>query len=373
MAVNRLAIRVFKSEVIKSCCFRHTGRFFCIKPLGLSEHLRQFSVQGQGASKVNFLKRFSPRYMQYGRYYEKAKERKGPSLKTWLYVGAGLILGSAGAVIYLGWPDTGIDGKSPVAYSNEPFPKSYLYRARDIVKETWELFSEPSSEILLPEPLTEPYYQPPYTLVLEMTDVLIHPEYDRQSGWRFRKRPGVDAFLSQCKTPLFEIVVYTHENGFGAMPILEGLDPNGFITYRLFRDATKYTNGTHVKDLGSLNRDLSKVIMIDCDAKATVGYERNTIVLKKWTGDSSDRTLFDLTPLLLAIATSKVEDVRTVLDYYRSEDDVVEAFKRNQAKLREQQEILNQKQKEQGSQWGGLFGGRIFGGGKSSQNLKRET
>ena len=31
------------------------------------------------------------------------------------------------------------------------------------------------------------------------------------------------------------------------MPILEGLDPNGFITYRLFRDATKYTNGTHVK------------------------------------------------------------------------------------------------------------------------------
>ena len=31
------------------------------------------------------------------------------------------------------------------------------------------------------------------------------------------------------------------------MPILEGLDPNGFVTYRLFRDATKYTNGTHVK------------------------------------------------------------------------------------------------------------------------------
>jgi import inner membrane translocase subunit TIM50 len=31
------------------------------------------------------------------------------------------------------------------------------------------------------------------------------------------------------------------------MPILEGLDPNGFITYRLFRDATKYTSGTHVK------------------------------------------------------------------------------------------------------------------------------
>ena len=54
-----------------------------------------------------------------------------------------------------------------------------------------------------------------------------------------------------------------------------------------------------VQDLGSLNRDLSKVIMIDCDAKATSGYERNTIVLKKWEGDPSDTTLFDLTPLLL--------------------------------------------------------------------------
>ena len=68
-----------------------------------------------------------------------------------------------------------------------------------------------------------------------------------------------------------------------------------------------------------------------------------------------------------AIATSKVDDVRTVLDYYRSEDDVVEAFKRNQAKLREQQVILNQKQKEQGGQWGGLFGRKLFGGGQSSQ------
>ena len=32
--------------------------------------------------------------------------------------------------------------------------------------------------MLLPEPLQEPYYQPPYTLVLELKDVLVHPEYD---------------------------------------------------------------------------------------------------------------------------------------------------------------------------------------------------
>ena len=368
MAVNRAILNLN----IKACCLQPTMSVVSTKPLLVTPHLRGLSQQCRRPSEISFLKRFSPRHSQVGRYYVKAKERKGPSLKTWLSVGGGFMVAGVGLVLYLGWPDTGIDGKAVVPYTDEPFPLSYIYRARDKVKETWELFSEPSSPLLLPEPLTDPYYQPPYTLVLEMKDVLIHPEYDRQSGWRFRKRPGVDAFLSQCKTPLFEIVVYTHENGFGAMPILEGLDPNGFITYRLFRDATKYTNGTHVKDLGSLNRDLSKVIMIDCDAKATTGYERNTIVLKKWEGDPSDTTLFDLTPLLLAIATSNVEDVRTVLDYYRSEDDVIEAFKRNQAKLREQQEILNQKQKEQGGQWGGLFGRKLFGG-QSTQNVKQDT
>ena len=42
----------------------------------------------------------------------------------------------------------------------------------------WQMFAEPSSKMLLPEPLQEPYYQPPYTLVLELKDVLVHPEYD---------------------------------------------------------------------------------------------------------------------------------------------------------------------------------------------------
>lgn len=40
------------------------------------------------------------------------------------------------------------------------------------------MFVEPSSEVLLPDPLPEPYIQPKYTLVLELTDVLVHPEYD---------------------------------------------------------------------------------------------------------------------------------------------------------------------------------------------------
>ena len=67
----------------------------------------------------------------------------------------------------------------------------------------------------------------------------------------------------------------------------------------------------------------------------------------------------------LAIATSNVDDVRTVLDFYRKEDDIIEAFKRNQQRLREQEEQQAQIRQQQGSssQWSGLFGRGLFGGG----------
>ena len=32
-----------------------------------------------------------------------------------------------------------------------------------------------------------------------------------------------------------------------AAPVVDGLDPNGMIMYRLYRDATRYTDGVHVK------------------------------------------------------------------------------------------------------------------------------
>ena len=53
-----------------------------------------------------------------------------------------------------------------------------------------------------------------------------------------------------------------------------------------------------LQDLSALNRDLSKVIMIDCDEKAASDNIRNAIILKKWEGDPQDKTLFDLVPFL---------------------------------------------------------------------------
>lgn len=200
-----------------------------------------------------------------------------------------------------------------------------------------KVVEEPARELLLPPPVQPPYYQPPYTLVLEMTSVLVHPEWTYKTGWRFKKRPFIDYFL-QHVAPFFEIVIYTQDSGFTAFPLLDSLDPNGFITYRLFRDSTRYMDGVRVKDLNCLNRDLRKVIHIDWCKDACKLNPQNCLIIKKWEGDSDDKTLFDLAQFLAAIATQNVDDIREVLRHYSQFDDPVEAFKENQRRLLEQEE-----------------------------------
>lgn len=71
-----------------------------------------------------------------------------------------------------------------------------------------------------------------------------------------------------------------------ALPVLEKLDPyNFFITYRLFRDATRATDDGPVKDLSYLNRDLSKVIVLDTHANHVRTHPENAIVMSPWKGE----------------------------------------------------------------------------------------
>lgn len=53
---------------------------------------------------------------------------------------------------------------------------------------------------------------------------------------------------------------------------------------------------------------------------------------------------------LSAIAESEVSDVRDVIDYYRTFDDPLAAFRENQRKAHEQELVLNQKAEEERQQ-----------------------
>ncbi|XP_038055963.1 mitochondrial import inner membrane translocase subunit TIM50-like, partial [Patiria miniata] len=290
---------------------------------------------------------------------KKERKEKFARYQKWAMGITGAMLGGAALLTFyeLGQPKLDEHGKQiPDEFSDQFILTAYVQRAYKEVKEYRTMIVEPSAEKLLPDPLTEPYYQPPYTLVLEMTNVLVHPEWTYSNGWRFKKRPGVDYFLQQVGPPLFEIVIYTSEQGFTGYPLIDNLDPNGYIMYRLFRDATKYMNGHHVKDLSCLNRDMSKVIFVDWNTKSFSLQPQNAFGLKKWEGSDDDRVLVDLADFLRTIAVSGVEDVRPVLDHYKQFDDPLGTFKTNQARLQAEQERAVQQATEGSAKAGSLAG-----------------
>ncbi|GAB6026924.1 Mitochondrial import inner membrane translocase subunit TIM50 [Chamberlinius hualienensis] len=279
--------------------------------------------------------------------WSRSEEEKNKHAKTQWKVTKYTLLGltvffacSTGWLLMVwGSPNTDENGKEiNDEFSSLPKPQAYLYRAWKELKFYNKMIQDPSRDTLLPDPLKEPYYQPPYTLVIEMTDVLVHPDWTYKTGWRFKKRPGVDYFLQQVGAPLFEVVIFTSEQGLTAYPILESLDPKGYIMYKLFRDSTRYHEGHHVKDLSGLNRDLSKVIFVDWNEKSFQFQPENALKLKRWSGNDDDGALFDLAVFLRTLVSNEVEDVRTVLAFYKEFDDPLYAFKENQRRLEEEEE-----------------------------------
>uniref|UniRef100_A0A1B6LGC7 Mitochondrial import inner membrane translocase subunit TIM50 n=1 Tax=Graphocephala atropunctata TaxID=36148 RepID=A0A1B6LGC7_9HEMI len=276
------------------------------------------------------------------------REASWRTMKISLIAMASSIVFCGGYVIFsFGAPDQNEDGTfQEDEFSRLPLVTQYLKRTFKAMNFYTKMIKEPSRKKLLPEPLQYPYMQPPYTLVLELTDLLVHPEWTYSTGWRFKKRPGVDQFLEQCGPPLFEIVIYTAEQGMVAFPIINTLDPNGYIMYRLFRDATDYVDGHHVKNLDCLNRDLKRVIVVDWNPNSVKLHRANTFLVPRWNGTDSDSSLVDLTAFLKTIASNEVDDVRDVLVHYSQFDDPLETFKEKQRILMEEMEKEQEKKRE---------------------------
>lgn len=86
-----------------------------------------------------------------------------------------------------------------------------------------------------------------------------------------------------------------------AAPLAEKLDPYAaYMPYRLYRDATRLDIGTNttIKDLSSLNRDLSKVVMLDTDKSHATNQPDNALILPKWSGEPGDQGLVAIIPFL---------------------------------------------------------------------------
>ncbi|CAO3632388.1 unnamed protein product [Cunninghamella echinulata] len=287
----------------------------------------------------------------------KAPEDKSKQKKI-IAATAGVITGSlVGGLLYYGRPFD--DGREDKYTSENIFSASY-HRAIDRYREFRQEMHQPMWDKLLPDPLPQPY-QRPYTLVINLDETLVYSHWSKEHGWRHAKRPGVDYFLAYM-SQFYEIVIFTSQPAMNAMPIIEKLDPYQYSLYRLYRDGTRYVDGKYLKDLSHLNRDLSKVIIMDSNPDAFSLQPENGIALKPWKGDPKDHGLLDYIPFLEAIAINNPPDIRPVLKQFGTENDIPKTWSRYEKNMVEQHQQQWYEQQKNSKNGGRNLGALLRGG-----------
>ena len=241
--------------------------------------------------------------------YISSTDRKRERLARILF--GSFIASLIGGTLYMGRELDDVERKYYKDLQQGWGPSAFYARLKARTNDLLNFYNEPPFEKLLPDPL--PDYSRPYTLVISLEDVCVHSTWDREYGWRIAKRPGLDYFLAYL-SQYYELVVFTSQHEQTAAPVIQKMDQYpGYIMYPLFRAHTRYKDGKYIKDLNYLNRDLSKVIMLEANPDAWSENPNNTIKMEPWDGDPKDKELISLIPFLEYIAAMGISDVRPVI------------------------------------------------------------
>ena len=109
-----------------------------------------------------------------------------------------------------------------------------------------------------------------------------------------------------------------------AEPVIQAIDMVGLTHYRLYREHHRLEKDTHLKDLDFLNRDLSKVIVLENDLKRLKTHPENGMFLKSWEGENSDQELLRYAQVLQEMAiwaiSKKENDLRPLMQSVKELD-----------------------------------------------------
>ena len=170
------------------------------------------------------------------------------------------------------------------------------------------------------------------TLVLDLDETLVHSSFNEVEECDLvlpveidgstcevfvLKRPGVDKFLTDLAKD-YELMIYTASLQKYADPLLDWLDPQNLIAYRLFWEQCTFYNGIFVKDLSRIDRDLKDCIIIDNSPTSYLFHPENALPTESWYDDMSCTELYQFIPILQALA--KVDDVTQHLSVFIEEN-----------------------------------------------------
>ena len=173
-------------------------------------------------------------------------------------------------------------------------------------------------KILLEKNKVKPPFLPPldtkqylYTLVLDLDETLVHYIEEENRAY-VQVRPYADYFLTEMGK-YFEIVIFTAAAEDYADIVLNELDKNKMINYKLYRKHTEQINGIFIKDLSKLGRDISKVVIVDNNKDNFSLQPENGLHICSFLGDQNDDELFALSEDLMKIVNSNKNDIRPII------------------------------------------------------------
>ena len=156
---------------------------------------------------------------------------------------------------------------------------------------------------------------PPYGyLKLEDNSIISYNDDSYVKIGMFLVRPYAIQFLEELNKINYEIVVFTAGTKEYCDKVLNILDINNYIKYRLYRSHLSLRNiDNDVKDLSLLGRDLNKIIIVDNLADNYKLQQNNGLPILPWISDISDMSLRYLIEILKKIKENNVRDVRKII------------------------------------------------------------
>ncbi|KAL2132878.1 hypothetical protein VTI74DRAFT_3192 [Chaetomium olivicolor] len=132
------------------------------------------------------------------------------------------------------------------------------------------------------------------------------------------KRPHCDEFLRRV-SKWFNLVVFTASVQEYADPVIDWLEAERkYFSARYYRQHCTFRHGAFIKDLSSVEPDLSRVMILDNSPLSYMFHQDNAIPIQGWISDPTDSDLMYLIPFLEGL--QYVSDVRALLALRGGED-----------------------------------------------------
>ena len=151
-------------------------------------------------------------------------------------------------------------------------------------------------------------YKYKYTLVLDLDETLVHYMEDKNTAF-VQVRPFTDYFLEKM-SKYFEIVIFTGAEEDYTNIIMKDLNKKNYISHILCRKYTEINNGSNIKDLSKLGRDLSKTLIVDNNKYNFCLHPENGLFISSYLGDNNDNELYLLCDDLMKIIKTQPDDIR---------------------------------------------------------------